>query len=242
MFKSMKKGMAMLTLGLTFTAMYSFTVNKHDKETLVKDKSSSEAIIKFDMEFQSDDPQMKQQLFMMDNSKMVMAFKGQKFYSETKIGAIQNSTTIIDKDADKMVILMSGMMGKKATQKEGLENEEEGNSSEVEFEKTDETKEILGYECFKIVGEDEEGNTSIYWVTEEITPEVQTKNFGSDKFKGMPLEFEIIQAQMTMKFTATEVSTEISKKDEKKYFTTEIPEGYDEMPYDEYIKMSGGGL
>lgn len=241
MFKSMKKNIAFLTLGVLFTTINTFAIGSNDNNEKKGKKATNEAVVKFDMEFQSDDPQMKQQLFMMDNSTMTMAFKGQKLYTETKIGAIQNSTSIIDKDADKMVILMSGMMGKKATQKEGLKDEEKGNDDEVDFEKTDETKEILGYECVKYTGEDEEGNTSIYWVTEEIIPEVQAKNFAGG-IKGLPLEFEIIQPQMSIKFTATELNTEVSKKDEKKYFSTEIPEGFEVIPYEEFKNMGAGGM
>lgn len=242
--KQFKSLVTLFTLASVF--VFSSVLAGETPETATKGKKDkvSEAIVEYSMEFTSDDPNVKQQLFMMKGSSMTMAFKGQKLYSQTKVGSVQNSVTILDKDADKMVILMSGMMGKKAAEKTDLKDEEEENEEESDdkpdFKKTDETKEILGYECVKYISEDESGNKSVFWVTEEIKPEVKAKNFKNQGFDGFPLEFEIIQPQMNIKFTATNLETEISKKDEKKYFDLTIPEDYEVVTFEELQKMGGG--
>merc|ERR1711916_239438 len=87
---------------------------------------SQEAKIKFEMNFETDDPQMEQQMAMMANSSMTMYMKDQKFRQETNIGnGLMVTTSIVDSEKKKGVILMNGMMGKIASTFDADEEDEE---------------------------------------------------------------------------------------------------------------------
>lgn len=212
------------------------TNNTNDKnKKVIPGKSAlNEAKVTFNMEFKSDDPQVKQQLFMFKGSSMVMAFSENKMYTETNTGSISKTVTVTDKDKNKMLIATSGMIGKKAAIKDNLSDDSEDTVDE--FTKTEETKEILGYSCIKYILETDEG-TQTMWVTEAIIPQVQSGNFMNKSVKGMPLEIEIIQPQISIVLTATEVVEELSKKEVKTLFDLSIPDGYEKVEFEELQKM-----
>ena len=200
---------------------------------------SQEAKIKFEMNFETDDPQVEQQMAMMANSSMTMYMKGNKFRQETNIGnGLMVTTSIVDGDTKKGVILMNGMMGKIAStfdadEEEGKEEEE----ADVEIEFTDETKEILGFECKKAILYGEDGNEMTYWYTEEIQAPEREQQYVNSQIPGMPLEFSIEQPQMTMSFKAVEYDDKVKKA--KDLFDTSIPEGYTEKSMEEIQQMTG---
>ena len=201
-----------------------------------------EATIKYEMNFESDDPEVQSQMGMMANSTMTMFMKGNLFRQETNMGnGLMITTTIVDGEAQEGVMLMDGMMGKIASTfnpEDRKEEAEEADEPEVEIEFTDETKEILGFTCKKAIIYDEEGNEMIYWYTEEIEqPENEGKYF-KQQIPGMPMEFSITQPQVTMTFKAVEYDDKVKKAKEK--FDTSVPEGYTEKSMEE-IKQMGVG-
>lgn len=203
---------------------------------------AQEATIKYEMKFESDNPEVQSQMAMMANSTMSMFMKGKLFRQETNMGnGLMITTTIVDGEKEKGLILMDGMMGKIAStfdpdkEKEEAEEEEE---ADIEIEFTDETKEILGFTCKKAIIYDEEGNEMIYWYTDEIEQPENEGQYLNQEIPGMPLEFTITQPQMTMTFKAVEYDDKVKKA--KEMFDTSIPEGYTEKSMDE-IKQMGGG-
>lgn len=199
---------------------------------------AQEATIKYEMKFESDDPNVQAQMAMMANSSMTMFMKGNMFRQETNMGnGLMVTTTIINGDTQDGLILMDGMMGKMAST---FDAEEEGNEEEpeVEIEFTDETKEILGFTCKKAIIYDEEGNELIYWYTEEIAQPENEGRYFKQQIPGMPLEFSISQPQVSMNFKAVEYDDKVDKP--KKMFDTSIPEGYTEKSLEEIQQMGGG--
>jgi len=200
---------------------------------LISCKTADEAISKgtvtYDMEFSSDDPNVQAQLGMMQGSEMVLTFAEQNMKTEMKMGSIMTNTTIINGEQNKGLMLMSGMVGKKAVpmSKEDLEkeNEESPDENDLDIEKTGETKEIAGFQCEKIILTTEEGDAIEMWVTDEIKPKRKDGRFVREGV-GFPLMMETNQQGMVITFSAKEVVQKFEGK-EKDIFSVDVPEGYE---------------
>lgn len=189
----------------------------------------NEGHIKYDLTMESSDPEVEAQLAMVSGSTMEIYFKDENVRQEMSIGTFQKTTTITNSEEGKTVSLMDGMMGKFATVIEMTEEDAEEDTTEesdVEVELVDgETKEVAGYTCKKAIIIDEEGNESVFWYTEEIATLKKGSSMINNKIPGMPLEFSVVNPQVTMVMTATEVNDKVKKA--KKLFSTDIPEGYE---------------
>lgn len=197
----------------------------------------SEGHIVYDLKMESSDPEIEAQLAMVAGSTMEIFFKDDKTRIEMSIGSFQKTTTITNPDEGKSITLIDGMMGKMATESDieemELDKEEEGDVEVELFD--DETKEVAGYTCKKAILIDEDGNETVFWYTDEIN---SVKNGGammSDKIPGMPLEFSVINPQVTMVMTAKEVNKKVKKP--KVLFSTDIPGEYDIKDIDELQNM-----
>jgi len=202
---------------------------------------AQEATIKFELTMESDDPQAQAQMAMMANSSMTMFMKGKMFRQEMNMGnGLIITTTIVDGEQEKGIVLIEGMMGKTASPFDSNEQKEEDEAEEadVEIEFTDETKEILGFDCKKAIIYDEEGNEAIYWYTEEIALPDTEQKYINEKIPGMPLEFSVEQPQFKMVFKAIEYDDKVKKA--KEVFDIKVPEGYTEKSMDEIQQMTGG--
>lgn len=204
---------------------------------------AQEATIKYEMKFESDDPEAQSQIALMDNSSMTMFMKGKLFRQEINMGnGLVISTTVVNGETEEGVVLMGGMTGKIAStfnpseRKEDADEQEEEVDIEIEF--TNETKEILGFTCKKAIIYDGEGNEMVYWYTEEIEQPENEGKYMNQKIPGMPLEFSITEPQVTMVFKAVEYDDKVKKSKEK--FSTEIPEGYTEKSIEEIRQMGVG--
>lgn len=203
---------------------------------------AQEGTIKYELTMESDDPQVQSQMAMMANSTMTMYMKDKLFRQETNMGnGLMVTTSIVNGETEKGLILMDGMMGKIASPFDTEDQKEEASDEEdadVEIEFTDETKDILGFTCKKAIIYDEEGNEMIYWYTEEISAPENEGKYMNQKIPGMPLEFSIQQPQITMVFKAVEYDDKVKKA--KELFDTNVPDGYTEKSMEEIQQMGGG--
>jgi GLPGLI family protein len=199
-----------------------------------------EGHILYDLKMESSDPEVEAQLSMVAGSTMEIFFKEENVRLEMSIGTFQKTTTITNMEEGKTVSLIDGMMGKYATVIEIKEDEAEvtEEEGEIEIELVEgETKEVAGYTCKKAIIIDEDGNESVFWYTEEIKT---LKNGGAminNQIPGMPLEFSVVNPQITMVMTAREVNNKLKKS--KQLFSTDIPEGYDVKELDELQDAMG---
>lgn len=196
--------------------------------------------IKYDINFETNNPEMQSQLFMLQGSSLQIFSKNELSRIEMKMGGIMETTTISDLSKGEGVMIMDGMMGKQAATFDNLNEEEEVEEEEaLEVELVDETKEILGYTCKKAVIYIENDAEMVYWYTDEIT--IKKGSLGKyvhNQIPGLPLEFSIKTGEMNMNFTASEVSTKIKKS--KELFNLTIPEGYTEISFEQLQNMTGG--
>ena len=186
----------------------------------------TEAKIVYEMKMTSDNPELEMQLSMMQGSQLELVFTDNKSRQNVSMGGFMSTTTISDAETGETLTLMDGMMGKIAMKMNvsDVNEEEELEDESIEFEFIDETKEILGYTCYKAVSLDDEGNESTFWYSKE-------SQYIQKQLHGMPLEFQIISPDVTMTFSATEFASKLKKAD--KNFSMEIPEGYNEMTPEE---------
>ncbi|CAN0177239.1 unnamed protein product [Chrysoparadoxa australica] len=105
---------------------------------------------------------------------------------------------------------------------------------ELDIEYLDETMEISGYECKKVIVRSSEGEV-IMWVTEEIDFKPEHSQFTKKEVKGFPMKIETEQerggVKTTVILTVTSVKEKIKKKDP---YGLEIPSGYEELTLEQY--------
>ncbi|MEX1190567.1 MAG: hypothetical protein WED10_11540 [Brumimicrobium sp.] len=203
--------------------------------------AQTEATIEYQIEMSSSNPEMESQLAMFENSTMKLYMKDKMMRQETSMGGMINTTTIVDSDARKTLMLVDGMMGKFAAKMDlsEMDDEKETEDPDLDIEFVDETKEIVGYECKKAIVYDEDGNESVFWYTEEIEAPKEGSKYMKEGIPGMALEFNVSQPEMSMTFTATEFSKKVKKP--KELFSMEVPEGYSEKTVEELQSLMGGG-
>lgn len=191
----------------------------------------------FDVEITSDNPQMQMALPQMEGSALEVAFAPGKTKAIFDMGSFITQTTITDKDSENALVLMDGMMGKIAMQpKESDLTEEEKKLTEREVELIDETKEIIGFTCKKAKVTSSEGVVTIVWYAPDLMPDYRKGNmYMMEEIPGLPLEFTFVQGPMTMKCTAYEFTKKIKKIE--KYFSMEIPKGYELKTVEEVKQM-----
>jgi hypothetical protein len=106
----------------------------------------------------------------------------------------------------------------------------------ISFTTTDETKQLAGYSCKKAVASLKDGSTFTVFYTEELQPENNHYNSQFTNLRGLPLEYELQQGKLTIKYIVSQVSLNpvpVSKFD--------IPKsGFREMSYEESKKGRRG--
>jgi GLPGLI family protein len=199
--------------------------------------------ISYDIEVSSDNPDMEMAVMMFTGSTLDLFFADGKARTDMDMGTMMSMTTIMDEKSGDVLMLMGGMMGDKAvkTTKEEMEaGADTEETPEFDIELTKETKTIAGYTCTKAIVTDESGTKVEYWYTEEIGVRSTDTKSVQNQLPGQPLEYAVDNNGLLMTFSASKVETSLSKADKKTKFSMEIPEGYEEMTYEEFT--SGGGM
>jgi len=136
---------------------------------------------------------------------------------------------IMDMNTNEMLQLTDAMGNKIAVKTDLQELKEKQEAEDPELEFSDETKEILGYQCKKVWYE-KDGNEVIIYYTEELPNVNYDPNFKT--FEGFPLQIKTIMENMTIVQTVTEVSEEKGKKIKMK-----VPGDYKKMTLEEVLEM-----
>ncbi|WP_420386209.1 DUF4412 domain-containing protein [Roseivirga sp.] len=193
--------------------------------------------ITFDFAIDAEGDEAEMAMMMMQDSKMVLAFKGDKARVHMDMGMM--TTTVISHDDSKSGLMLMDMMGMKmavamteADYKKALENQKD-----PKIEETGETKTIAGYKCKKAIVTDEDGTKMTIYYTPDLKPLNKNTEYTYKGIEGMPLEMHTVQEGMTITITATEVVKNNVSDDE---FNLDIPEGYKKMTMQELEQMGGG--
>lgn len=198
----------------------------------------TEGQVKYAIEMTSDDPNVQAQLAMLNGSKMDMIFTDKFSRVDFSMGMFMQMVTITNIEENNGLLLMSGMIGKKAVKMTSEDVEKSAEEvPEFEIEATKETKKILGYKCTKYVITTEEGTDVSYWTTTEISASKANNRYMNKSIEGFPLLFETETNGMKMTFTATDFQEDLEGLNTKELFDMSIPADYEEMTMEELEGM-----
>lgn len=207
-------------------------------------KMLDKGMIKMELtKVESDDPQMAMQLEMMKGSLTEVHFdENQHVTNMSMMGGMVEIKNHINEKENKMNMLFD-MMGQKMWIESNLEESQSKEQkdiaalSEIKYDKS-ETKEILGYNCYKmtITNPEMEGMSVTGFITEDIKTKANlVQGFQSLKFEGYPMEFTIGNPQFSMTMTAVEIKDTVDENNFKLNTT-----GYKKMTMEEFQKNMGG--
>ncbi len=152
-------------------------------------------------------------------------------------GMISMKTITMDKNNTKDTRMLMDAMGEKyeiTGDGEGFGKSDIGSLKDAEsvtYDKKD-TKEILGYKCYKAIVKMTSGTTGNFYITEAIA--TQTKATDKVKLTGFPLEIEVGEAESKVILKATA----FDKAPTANCFV--VPEGYTKVTQEELQQKFGG--
>jgi GLPGLI family protein len=200
---------------------------------------NTEGHISYKIEFTANDSEMGDFMNMMQGSVMDLYYSDLFSRTDLKMGAMINSTTIMDLGSKKMLTLTSGMMGQFAVETTIPESEEAVDDDDFKVTLTTETKKIIGLNAKKAIVNTDEGESFEFWYTDDIQVDLKGQAMMSQNgIPGVLLEMVIKEDGFKMSFTALSYETKLSKK--KELFSMAIPEGYVVKSAEEMITMPFG--
>lgn len=198
---------------------------------------TTEGHVSYTITSSTNNPDMQMVIGMMDGSKMDIYFTPEATRTDVKMGLMMSVISITDLKTKEVVSLMDGMGSKFATKNTIPNMVENADTSKVEITYTEETKTILDLPCKKAIVKSEEGIETYFWFTESIKINVEGQNYFNSRVPGFPMEFEINNNGLTMKFTAASIEKELAKKSKSTLFDMTIPEGYEVKTTEELMQM-----
>ena len=172
-----------------------------------------------------------------DGATTTVYIKGGLSRSEM-VSALASFTTIHDSRAGAAVILQE-VSGTKLLIRMNAENWKDKNKryEGVTFKNTGEKKMVAGYNCTKAIAAMKDGATFTVYYTDEIMPENQDYSYQFKGLNGLPLEYELSQKDLKIKYTVSKIS--LNPVPASKF---DIPKsGYREMTYEESRRLGIGG-
>lgn len=190
----------------------------------------NEGVVTSKQTMSSDNEQVQAQLAMVGEIVSTTYFKGNKTRTETFNLMSGNTTTVMDAEANEMMVAMDNQMVGKKYMTKSIDPESD-DMKDVKVEKGDETKEILGYTCQEYNLTTTKDGTEVQmdiYVTDKISAmSNQVTQLGA-KLPGFPMYMEMNVSQMGMSMKITSEVTEVKKEsvsDDK--FDMTPPEGYE---------------
>jgi hypothetical protein len=209
---------------------------------VVAQKSIEQGFIKMEItKVGSDDPETDMMLVGMKGTQTDVYFKGDQYVTSMEMMGGMMKIKVMVNQANKRMNLLMDMMGQKTWVESGVEERSEeqkqvANSSKITYDKTD-TKEILGYKCYKVAvtNPEMEGTTVTGYVTEDIKTKANIiQGFQSLEFSGFTMEYTLSNPQFSMTMTAVQVREKVD--DGIFYMDTQ---GYKKMTMEEFQKTMG---
>ena len=192
---------------------------------------------------ESSNPQIQSQLAMMEGSSMtVFVMDDAQLTKMNMMNGMVQQRILVDSKVDEMQMYIDAMGRKFMTNMPMPKEEEMEETSVTNIEYfPDDRKEIAGYDAYKAIVKNNVGDQTIElttYITDELKMDADIiRNVqGTDKLKGLPLEYTISLPQMSLTYTAKEVSKDVDPS-EFDFDKT----GYEEMSQEELQQMGGMG-
>ena len=168
-----------------------------------------------------------------DGATTTIYIRGMMSRSEM-VSALASFTTIHDAKNSSSVILQE-VSGQKLLIRMTAEDWKDKNKAYegVTFTNTGETKTVAGYNCVKAMATLKDGSSFSVYYTSEIVPDNLEYNYQFKDLKGLPLEYELKQGNLVIKYAADKIS--LAPVPASKF---DIPKsGYRELTYEESKKL-----
>ena len=205
-------------------------------------KAVKQAKITYSIQVESDNMMAA----MLNGSQMNLYFQKDwgRFDMNMMMGLVKVESIMSPKEGLVTMSMMGNNKAIKLDAKQIKDMQAKGQEKQIAAEDItyhkDQTKTILGYECYKVsIKREGLSEPMTVYVTDQIRPkqvtQVQQQLSG---IKGFPLAYTIVQEGMTLNFEAIEIDT---KKQPKELFSTKVPKDYEVMSFEELQQMGGGG-
>lgn len=171
-----------------------------------------------------------QSVSMLRGSKMELYFADHLARVDFKMGKMYTSRMIFDGEKDSLLTLSESPFGNFYYQSE-IDTKDTLNedSDQVELIKTSEKKKILGFNCNQQLLI-QQGDTAVYWCTDEIKTDIGSSSISNPHVDGFPLEFSKKNENVFMSYKASNYREQVGKKED--VFSMLIPPGYKPVPQD----------
>lgn len=171
-------------------------------------KVVSEAKISYDVKIDLPANTPPQMADMLDGATMTLYIKGPLSRLDMNMTLFNNTTFYNAQDKSATVLMEAG--GNKymiRAKREELEKQRPENEKYlgVIFEDQAETRKIAGYNCKKAIAKLKDGSNFTVFYTPDVVPENREYSIQFENLKGLPLVYEMVQNNLKMKFTATNV-------------------------------------
>ena len=218
----MKIVYSLITLAFTLVAGHAAEAQKKVSElTLVYDASISTG---------DNQPKLAD---AFDGATTTVYIKGTMSRSEM-VSALATFTTIHDSRTGSAVVLQE-ISGQKLLIHMTTEDWKDKNKryEGITFTNTAETKTIAGYTCIKAIATMKDGSTFSVFYTKDIVPENSDYNVQFRNLEGLPLEYELVQGKLKIKYTVSKIN--LNPVPASKF---DLPKsGYRELTYEESKKQ-----
>lgn len=168
-----------------------------------------------------------------DGATTTVYIKGNQSRSEM-VSALASFTTIHDSRSGASVILQE-VNGQKLLIRMSADNWKERNRryEGITFTNTGQKKQVAGYDCVQAIARMKDGATFTVYYTPDLMPENMEFDYQFINLTGVPLEYELTQNNLTIKYTVSKIN--LNPVAASRF---DIPtSGYRELSYDESRKM-----
>jgi GLPGLI family protein len=167
--------------------------------------SDGTVVYQLSVEESKADPELKKS---MEGATKTLYIKGSKIRSDLNSNNY-TQTTFTDSKSDSTVILRELGKAKYMSYVSQQKRDEQNRKFEgLNFNKTGETKAILGYECTKVVAKLKDGSTYNIYYAASIVPSNKEYEYQFRDIPGFVLEYETESedGKMRIKYTATKIT------------------------------------
>ena len=142
----------------------------------------------------------------LDGATSTVYVKGNKSRTEM-ISSLGTQATVIDGASNTITILKEYGDQKYLIQLNPTEWKDANKKYEgVDFVISNETKNIIGYNCKKAVGKLSDGNTFTVWFTPDLVPENNDYQTANKNLPGLAMQYETAMGNLNVVYTVSKIS------------------------------------
>jgi hypothetical protein len=176
--------------------------------------------ISFDIKYKALNEDQESIADMFTSSSMTVSFQGKKVHLAMELGSLFDMKLVSNPEEDRLKMLMTYSGGNEIGVDCKISEIETKYQPIYDVEKTNEKKKVLGFNCIKYIGIDNNDNEFVLWATDEIKVYSEgNSSINQFNIDSYPLDYTIKQEGFEVRYLATK----FSKSTAKKVFDLKIP-------------------